>query len=147
VARFERQVGSLVAPQRTDTALRKKDGTVAGPVRYRVSKPAFDAAVELYAATTTGFGLTVARFFPTLEASTRTEGEVMVVAMMRGLGLRAGAKEGDVIIAVDGRPVASPDAFGKLVREAAVPGSTVALTVESAGTRRVLKVVIPRVER
>ncbi len=144
ITRFERQAGSLVAPQRTDAALRRHDGTVAGPVRYRVSKAAFDATVDLYAATGSAVGLTVARFFPTLEASTRTDGEVLVVAVTRGLGSRAGVKEGELIIAVDGHPVTTPESFVRVMREAALPGATMTLTVEAAGVRRAVKIPVPQ---
>ena len=144
ITRFERQAGSLVAPQRTDAALRRHDGMVAGPVRYRVSKVAFDATVDLYAATSSAVGLTVARFFPTLEASTRTDGEVLVVAVTRGLGSRAGVKEGELIIAVDGHPVTTPESFVRVMREAAVPGATMTLTVEAAGVRRAVKIPVPQ---
>ncbi len=146
VGRFSRQVGAIAAPQRSDASLHKKATGVEGVVRYRLARDAWDKALEFYHATGTGFGLTTARFFPGLEASMRTDGEVIVVSAGRGLAFRAGLREGDVIAAIDGRPVPNLDVFNRLVREVAVPGGVVTFGVESAGARRQLRMAIPRPE-
>jgi hypothetical protein len=144
VARFERQLGSVAAPQRSEVALRKAGSTFEGAVQYRVTKDAWDKALETYRATSPAFGLSVARLFPGLEASVRTDGELVVLSAGRGLGWRAGVKDGDVILALDGRPTPTLEVFTRLVRESAAPGVTLALTVETAGTRRVVRVAIPK---
>lgn len=144
VARLERQVGPLLAVQRTDAALSKKEGVVTGPVRYRLSRSSLDEAVRFYAATATAVGVTVARFFPTLEASVRTDAELVVISASRGLAWRAGLRDGDPLLTVDGRPVVTVDAFSRLMRDATAPGATIGLGVESAGMRRTVRVTLPR---
>jgi hypothetical protein len=144
VARLERQVGPLLAVQRTDAVLSKKEGVVTGPVRYRLSRSSLDEAVRFYAATATAVGVTVARFFPTLEASVRTDAELVVISASRGLAWRAGLRDGDPLLTVDGRPVVTVDAFSRLMRDATAPGATIGLGVESAGMRRTVRVTLPR---
>ena len=57
----------------------------------------------------------------------------------------AGLRPGDVIVAIDGRPVRGWDAVTAAVREAG--GRTVALTYERAGEQRTASVAMPLVER
>jgi membrane-associated protease RseP (regulator of RpoE activity) len=56
----------------------------------------------------------------------------------------AGLRRGDVIVAVDGRPVRGWDAFTSTVRAAG--GRDIALTYERAGTRQTVPVALPVVE-
>jgi hypothetical protein len=142
VTRFEKQLGEAVAPVRTDAALKRKEAKVSGPVRYRLGKEAFERAIAFYGASGEGMSLTVGRFFPSLEASTRTDAELVVLAAADGPAREAGVAEGDLVVAVDGAPVSSPEAFTAAVE--ARPAGTLTLTLESAGTRRDVQVKVPR---
>jgi C-terminal processing protease CtpA/Prc len=142
VARLERQLQDDSKPLRTDADLRRKEAKVSGPVRYRVTREAFERAVAFYASTGEALGLKVGRFFPSLEASTRTEAELVVLASADGPAKEAGIAEGELLVAVDGVPVSSPAAFSAAV-EAKAAGAVV-LTLESAGTRRDVPVKLPR---
>ena len=65
-----------------------------------------------------------------------------VLAAADGPAREAGVAEGDLVVAVDGAPVSSPEAFTAAVE--ARPAGTLTLTLESAGTRRDVQVKVPR---
>ncbi|WP_437967116.1 FIST N-terminal domain-containing protein [Sorangium sp. So ce260] len=138
--RFLAQVGSLATPERVDAVVRREGGRVLAFARYKLPRPSFEAAAESYRQTATFQGLTVARFFPQLEATARTSGELVVVAAPRPQrGAEPGIAAGDVVLSVDERPVHSVEAFGKAAADAwarTPAGGTMTLQIESRGERR-----------
>ncbi|AGP41734.1 FIST N-terminal domain-containing protein [Sorangium cellulosum] len=148
--RFLAQVGSLATPERVDAVVRREGGRVLAFARYRLTRPSFEAAAASYRQTATFQGLTVARFFPLLEASARTSGELVVVAVERPRrGADPGIAAGDVVLSVDERPVHSVEAFGKAAADAwarTPPGGTMALQIESRGERRSVSFAKPHAE-
>lgn len=58
-----------------------------------------------------------------------------------GPGEQAGIQPGDIILAIDGRPVTSPDEVIVAVR-ARAPGDTITLTIERGGKQRDVEVVL-----
>ncbi|MEN9796445.1 MAG: hypothetical protein RL653_141, partial [Pseudomonadota bacterium] len=143
VTRLERQTAELLVLQRTDAQLKRREGKVSGPVRFKVSTGTFQSVVDLYAATGSGLGLEVGRFFPTLEASTRTEAELVVLSVSGGPAQEKGVAAGDLVLAVDGEPVASPQALSEALA-AGLPGASVTLKLETAGTPREVVLTLPR---
>ncbi|WP_437483649.1 FIST N-terminal domain-containing protein [Sorangium sp. So ce1014] len=141
--RFLAQVGSFATPERVDAVVRREGGRVLAFARYRLPRRSFDAAAESYRQTATFQGLTVARFFPQLEASARTSGELVVVAAPRPQrGAAPGIAAGDIVLAVDERPVHSVEAFGKAAADAwarTPADGTMALQIESRGERRTVR--------
>ncbi|WP_437334586.1 FIST N-terminal domain-containing protein [Sorangium sp. So ce394] len=148
--RFLAQVGSLATPERVDAVVRREGGRVLAFARYRLTRPSFEAAAATYRQTATFQGLTVARFFPLLEASARSSGELVVVAVESPQrGAEPGIAAGDVVLSVDERPVHSVEAFGKAAADAwarTPPGGTMALQIESRGERRSVSFAKPHAE-
>jgi hypothetical protein len=145
--RYLRQVGPVATPERVDAVTRQRDQGVESFVRYRLSKPSYLAAVETYRQTVTFQGLTVARFFPGLEGSIRTEGDLIIVGVQPGFqGALVGVRAGDVVVAVNGHAVSTVDAFNRTANDewnAASPGSTVTVDLESLGARHSTRIVKP----
>jgi hypothetical protein len=143
--RYLKQVGATATPERVDVVTRQRDEGVETFARYRMSKQAFTAAVESYKQTSAFQGLIVARFFPELEASIRTDGELVIVAVQKSWQTDAmGVRAGDVILDVNGHAVASVDAFARVAAEEwakTLPGGGVTMQVESLGARRAVKVL------
>ncbi|WP_437926946.1 FIST N-terminal domain-containing protein [Sorangium sp. So ce291] len=138
--RFLAQVGSFATPERVDAVVRREGGGVVAFARYRLPRQSFDAAAASYRQTATFQGITVARFFPQLEASTRTAGDLVVVAVERPRqGAAAEIVAGDVVLSVNERPVYSVEVFGKATADAwarTARGGTVTVQIESRGERR-----------
>jgi hypothetical protein len=143
VTRLERQTAALLVLQRTDAQLKRKEGKVSGPVRFQLPPATFREVVDLYAGTVSALGLEVGRFFPTLEASTRTEAELVVLSVSEGPAQEKGVAAGDLLLAVDGARVESPQALSELLT-AAQPGAQLTLKLESAGTPREVVLTLPR---
>ncbi|XYH97399.1 FIST N-terminal domain-containing protein [Sorangium sp. So ce1128] len=138
--RFLAQVGSFATPERVDAVVRREGGGAVAFARYRLPRQSFEAAAESYRQTATFQGITVARFFPQLEASVRTAGDLVVVAVERPRqGAEAEIVAGDVVLSVNERPVYSVEVFGKATADAwarTAPGGTVTVQIESRGERR-----------
>ncbi|MGK3988384.1 FIST N-terminal domain-containing protein [Sorangium sp. So ce136] len=138
--RFLAQVGSFATPERVDAIVRREGGGVVAFARYRLPRQSFDAAAASYRQTATFQGITVARFFPQLEASTRTAGDLVVVAVERPRqGAEADIVAGDVVLSINERPVYSVEVFGKATADAwarTARGGTVTVQIESRGERR-----------
>ncbi|XXT19044.1 FIST N-terminal domain-containing protein [Sorangium sp. So ce429] len=138
--RFLAQVGSFATPERVDAIVRREGSGVVAFARYRLSRQSFDAAAASYRQTATFQGITVARFFPQLEASARTAGDLVVVAVERPRqGPQAEIVAGDVVLSVNERPVYSVEVFGKATADAwarTARGGTVTVQIESRGERR-----------
>ncbi|WP_437278176.1 FIST N-terminal domain-containing protein [Sorangium sp. So ce375] len=138
--RFLAQVGSFATPERVDAVVRREGDGVLAFARYRLPRQSFDAAAALYRQTATFQGLTVARFFPQLEARVRTSGDLVVVAAERPQrGADPGVAAGDIVLSVGDRPVHSVEVFGKAAADAwarTAPGDTLTLQIESRGQRR-----------
>ena len=145
--RYLRQVGPVATPERVDAVTRQRDQGVESFVRYRLSKQSYLAAVETYRQTATFQGLTVARFFPVLEGSIRTEGDLIIVGVQPGFqGALAGVRAGDVVVAVNGHAVSTVDAFNRTANDewsAALPGSTITVDLESLGARHSTRIIKP----
>ncbi|MFS8067943.1 MAG: hypothetical protein ACMG6S_16440, partial [Byssovorax sp.] len=145
--RYLRQVGPVATPERVEAVDRQRDQGVESFVRYRLSKQSYLAAVETYRQTATFQGLTVARFFPVLEGSIRTEGDLIIVGVQPGFqGALAGVRAGDVVVAVNGHAVSTVDGFNRTANDewsAALPGSTVSVDLESLGARHSTRIVKP----
>ncbi|WP_437483651.1 protein kinase [Sorangium sp. So ce1014] len=137
-SRYLKQVGAFATPERVDARVQERDGAVMAVARYRMRKESFDAAVQSYRRTVGAFGLTVAPIFPLLEGELKTSGDAVVVAVDDSSpAASAGVRVGDVVVAVNGRPLANFDAlrYGLLnVQE----NAAVELTVESGGARRTI---------
>jgi len=146
--RYLKQLGTLATPERVDAVMRKQSAGVEAVARYKLSKASFNAALAAYKKTSVFLGITVGRFFPGLEGSIRTEGEIIVVATEKNWQIsQAGIRPGDVIIDVNGRAVASRDAFEKVtsdVLSSAPPGSSITLQIESLGARRSVRFMVPK---
>ncbi|WP_437622084.1 FIST N-terminal domain-containing protein [Sorangium sp. So ce1151] len=138
--RFLAQVGSFATPERVDAVVRREGGGVVAFARYRLPRQSFEAAAASYRQTATFQGITVARFFPQLEASARTAGDLVVVAVERPRqGAEADIVAGDVVLSVNERPVYSVEVFGKATADAwarTARGGTVTVQIESRGERR-----------
>jgi hypothetical protein len=147
VTRFLAQVGTTATPERTEFARRKKGANVESYGRYKLAKTAYDAAIAQYRDTTTWQGMTIARFFPLLENSLHTDGDLIVTSVTKGFPADAnGIRAGDVVLQVDARTVAGVDSFTKTVGDgwAAVPvGGTLSISLESSGARTTTKFFKP----
>jgi C-terminal processing protease CtpA/Prc len=143
--RYLKQVGALATPERVDAVTRARDQGIEAVARYRLARSAFAAAVDSYKQSVTFQGLTVARFFPELEGSIRTEGELLVVAVQKGWQTDfTGARPGDVIIAVAGHSVTTVEGFAKAAADEWARlrlGGSLPLELESLGARRTARVV------
>ncbi|AUX48448.1 uncharacterized protein SOCE26_099820 [Sorangium cellulosum] len=139
-ARFVAQVGSFATPERVDAVVRREGGGVQAFARYRLPRRSFEAAAESYRQTVTFQGITVARFFPRLEASLRAGGDLVVVEAPRAQrGVDPAIVPGDVVLAVNDRPVHAVEVFGKAAADAwarTPAGGTLSLQIESRGERR-----------
>ena len=113
-ARFEKQFGTVASPERVDAALRKRDSGVEGFARYKLSKATYQQVLSSYRDTSTVQGMVVARFFPLLETSLHSDGDLVVVSVLKGRPAdMQGVRAGDVVLSVGGHPVTTPDGFNK----------------------------------
>ena len=143
-ARFLAQCGVFATPERVDAWL---PAGREGAVRFRLDLRAYQKVVAFYRDTATVQGMVVARFFPALERSFHSDGELVVLStqkgrMAEGVGIRAG----DVVLSVDGRGVAAPETFSRAMNDgwAQVPvRGALAVEVESAGARRTIRFYKP----
>jgi hypothetical protein len=110
--RFQRQLGAAGSLERTETAERAQGGHPEMVARYVMGQDAFKAAVDRYAKVALFRGITVAPFFPALERTVRTEGEVVVVASKL-----PDVKPGDVLLSLGGRPIPSMEAMNRIALE------------------------------
>jgi hypothetical protein len=140
VDRFVAQCGTFASLERVETWFGP-----AGPgfVKFRLERSAYQKAVALYRETAQVQGMVVGRVFPTLERAFHSEGEIVVLSVQKGrLAEGAGVRPGDVVLAVEGRHVASPEAFAKTMTEAfaqTAPRGALAVDVEAAGARRTVR--------
>ncbi|WP_437316507.1 protein kinase domain-containing protein [Sorangium sp. So ce385] len=138
--RYLKQVGAFATPERVDARFQERDGAVMAVARYRMRKESFDAAVQSYRRTASAFGLTAAPVFPLLEGELKTSGDAVVVAVdERSPAQTAGVRVGDVVVAVNGRPLANFDAL-RYSLSSLPEGAAVELTVESGGARRTIAI-------
>jgi hypothetical protein len=132
-ARWTQQVGAQAAPERVEARVERAGASVSVLARYRLGKAGRDAARAFYARSAGAAGLTVAPVYPLLLRSLRAQGELVVIAVDRsGAAARAGVREGDVVVAVDGQPVSAPEAL-------AGPPGLVEMKIEDGGAFRVVK--------
>ncbi|WP_437599273.1 protein kinase [Sorangium sp. So ce590] len=139
-SRYLKQVGAFATPERVDARFQERDGAVMAVARYRMRKESFDAAVQSYRRTVSAFGLTAAPIFPLLEGELKTSGDAVVVAVDDSSpAASAGVRVGDVVVAVNGRPLANFDAlrYGLLNAQ---ENAAVELTIESGGARRTVEI-------
>jgi hypothetical protein len=147
VARFLGQVGATATPERVEFARRKKGAGIESYGRYKLTKAAYDLAISQYRETATFQGMTVARFFPLLENSLHSNGDLIVIAVSKGQTAEvSGVRAGDVVLQVDARGVSGVEAFNKAAAEAwaHVPGGgTLSVLLESGGARTTSKFFKP----
>jgi len=89
-------------------------------------------------------GLTIQNLTPELASSfgrSDTKGVLVANVMKNGPAYRAGIKQGDLILAYEGKPVDNPDSFRNEVAGAAI-GQTVALTIIREGRFRDVNVMV-----
>ncbi|MBX3264992.1 MAG: hypothetical protein KF782_35295, partial [Labilithrix sp.] len=146
-ARYLKQLGTTASPERVDAALRKRESGVEGFARYKLSRETYQRVVASYRETASLQGMTVGRFFPLLETTMHSEGDLVVFSVARGRpALDQGVRPGDVVLSIGGRAVSAPDAFGRVSSEewAATPArGTLSVEVESAGARRTVRFFKP----
>lgn len=146
--RYSKQFGSVATPERVDAVTRQRDGGIEAFARYKLSKQAFQGAVDGYKQTSAFQGLTVARFFPELEATMRTDGELIVVAIQKNWQVDlTGIRAGDTILEINEKPVSTVEAFSRVVQDewSRTPlGGSLTMTVESAGARRTTRFIKPK---
>ncbi|HEY8207770.1 MAG TPA: hypothetical protein VIG99_09840, partial [Myxococcaceae bacterium] len=117
-ARFERQVGATTTLERTDATVRDQGGRQEMVARFRVGQDALKAAADRYGKVVVYRGITAALFFPTLEHTVRTKGELMVVASKV-----PEVKPGDVLLSLGGRTLGTLEGLPKIALETALkPG-------------------------
>jgi hypothetical protein len=145
--RFLKQFGTTASPERVDAALRKRDAGVEGFARYKVSKASYQQLLASYRDTTNVQGMVVARFFPLLESTMHSEGDLVVLSVQKGRPAEAqNARAGDVILGVGGRPIPTPEALGRATADEWVntpPRGQMSIELESAGAKRSMKFFKP----
>ena len=145
--RYLKQFGTTASPERVDAALRKRESGVEGFARYRLAKSVYQQVLAGYRDTTQLQGMTVARFFPLLEQTLHTDGDLVVLSTQRGrAAAEQGVRAGDVVLAISGRPVASVDTFNKVSADewAQTPvRGTMSVDIESAGAKRTVRFFKP----
>ena len=146
-SRFLRQFGTTSTPERVDAALRKRESGVEGFARYKLSKSTYQLLLASYRDTTNLHGMVVGRFFPLLETSLHSEGDLVVLSVQHGRPAEAqNARAGDIILNVGGRPTSTLES---LIRAAGDEWSStplrgqMSIDIESAGAKRTLKIFKP----
>jgi hypothetical protein len=145
--RFLAQMGSFAAPERVDTALRRREQGIEAFVRYKLPKAAFQRVVGEYKDTHRFQGMELGRYFPVLESTIHSASEIVVLSIDKGsaadvLGVRAG----DFVTSVGGAPAPSIDALKTQLGDEwarTSPGSAMTLDVESAGAKRPVRFTKP----
>ncbi|WP_437675387.1 protein kinase domain-containing protein [Sorangium sp. So ce131] len=138
--RYLRQVGALATPERVDARFQERGDEVKAVARYRMSQQSFDAAVQSYRRTVTLLGFTAAPVFPLLHGELDTQGDAIVVAVDEaGPAASAGVRVGDVVVALNGHPIAIFDALRRAV-QSLPEGASVELTVEVGGVQRAIAI-------
>jgi hypothetical protein len=141
--RYMKQFGTTAAPERVDAALRKRDSSMESFARYKLSKTAYDGVVNAYRETTTLQGMTIARFFPLLETTLHTDGDLIVLSVQRNrTAADQGVHPGDILLSVGSRPVGSIDSLVKVSNDAlanSTPRGTLTVDIESAGARHTVR--------
>jgi eukaryotic-like serine/threonine-protein kinase len=134
-ARYLAQNGASSSPERVDAWARHEGRRVHALARYRLPRDAYDKAAAFYRATATFGGMTIAPVLPLLERSIRTSASLLVVAVQPGSpAAAAGVREGDGILAVNGHPTRSVQAFAAAV---AAP-TAIELRLDEGGAARLV---------
>ncbi|MCW5831802.1 MAG: hypothetical protein KIS78_05040 [Labilithrix sp.] len=139
-ARYLKQLGTTASPERVDAALRKRESGVEGFARYKLSRETYQRVVASYRETASLQGMTVGRFFPLLETTMHSEGDLVVFSVARGRPALDQGVRPHVVLLTGGRAVSAPrtrsgcSACGSRARErAATPArGTLSVEVESA---------------
>jgi hypothetical protein len=146
-ARFLAQMGSFAAPERVESALRKREQGIEAFVRYRVPATAFQRAIADYKATFRFQGMELGRFFPLLEKTVHSEAEIVALSVDKGsLTDTLGVRAGDTIVAVAGAPAPNVEALKTLLTDEwarTPPTSPMLLEVEAAGAKRTVRLIKP----
>ena len=145
--RYLKQFGTTASPERIEAAIRKRESGSEGFARYKLSRTAYQQVLAGYRDTAQLQGMTVARFFPLLESTLHTEGDVVVLSTLRGRpATEQGVRAGDIVLAIGNRPVPSLDAFNRVAADEwqqTTPGATMSVDLESAGAKRTIKLYKP----
>ena len=116
--RYLDDVGAIASPERVDAVVRQRASGTEAYVRYKLSRAAFGRAIDNYRASSAFRGMTVGAYFPQLEWIAPSDGRVVVVGVRRGSPAAAvGIRLGNVVLAVNGRPVYSAKDFGVISTE------------------------------
>jgi C-terminal processing protease CtpA/Prc len=146
-SRFLKQFGTTSTPERVDAALRKRESGIEGFARYKLSKASYQQVIASYRETTNVQGMVVGRFFPLLETSLHTEGDLVVLSVQRGRPAEAqNVRAGDIVLDIAGRPTSTLDALTRVAAEEwtnTAPRGQLAIDIESAGAKRTLKFFKP----
>jgi ABC-type transporter Mla MlaB component len=137
--RYQKQLGASAALERMETAVKSQGDRREILARFRMPQDAFQSAVERYGKASAFQGVAVSAFFPALERSIRTEGDLVVVSSRA-----ADVKPGDVVLAVGGRPVSTVEAFVRAAQQqwARLPsGGALPLQVERSGEAKTVRLV------
>jgi len=145
--RYLKQFGTTASPERVDAALRKREAGVEGFARYKLPRTTYQQVVASYRDAAFLQGMTVGKFFPLLETTMHTDGDIIVLGVLRGRNAaEQGVRPGDIVLAIGSRPVTGTDAFNKIATEewASTPlRGNLSVDMESAGARRTIRFFKP----
>ena len=145
--RYLKQFGTTASPERVDAALRKRESGVEGFARYKLPRATYQQVLAAYRETASLQGMTVGKFFPLLETTMHSEGDLVVLSVLRGRNAaEQGVRPGDVVLAVGTRPVTGTESFNKVSTEewASTPvRGTLSVDIESAGAKRTIRFFKP----
>jgi serine/threonine protein kinase/DNA-directed RNA polymerase subunit RPC12/RpoP len=136
--RYLRQVGSFATPERVEALVQRGPASVTVLARYRLRKEDFDAAVASYRKTGTALGLTVGRVFPLLDRTRLPDVDLIVITVApTGPAAAVGVRQGELVVALNGRLVPGVDAF--VAAASSADDRPIELQIESDGARRTVK--------
>lgn len=145
--RFLAQMGSFAAPERVDTALRRREQGIEAFVRYKLPKAAFDRVAAEYRDTYRFQGMELGRYFPLLEGTIPSTSEIVVLSVDKGGTADVlGVRPGDFVTSSGGAPSPTIDALKTALGDEwarTSPGTAMTLEIESAGAKRAVRFTKP----
>jgi hypothetical protein len=148
VKQFAAAHGDVASPERTEAFMVQNGDAVEFFGQYSLPLAAYEGLKKAYEVESDYAGLTVVNLFPGLSSAVPDNAGLVIARVAPGsLAARGGLREGDVIVAIDGKPVPNVAAFkaikGDLFYQRGEP-HIVSITVDLDGTRRELWMRRPR---